>query len=202
MWRNWLPRSPTPLGRSDQGRCRSATMPRQQQGSENAEVVSQQPNISNPMGERKGPFDFLHPKRWRTLSRSRKTSPKRHQSTSPEIASTSCDNSGSCTPTNQDNNFIDVPHDYQESVSTEIHEVTPKAEEANKSMKTSLAIFEGEEENENNSETRRLSRKDFTAEHTRQRALKSSLFNFARRMPEKTQEGTVSSFLKFVKFFE
>ncbi|VDK32214.1 unnamed protein product [Taenia asiatica] len=145
MWRNWLSRSPTPSRHGDEEKCKSATLPRQQHHQHrDGPEASHRPSSSNTPREKKGRFDFLRPKRWRTLSRSRHTSPKRHSSTSAEDVAARHSSSGSCTPTNEEANRPVLPLCLHDSVSTGMDEVTPKAEDANKSIKMSL-VSSGDE---------------------------------------------------------
>lgn len=199
MWRNWLSRSPTPSRSGDEERCRSATLPRQQRHQHrDGPEASHQPSSSNTPREKKGRFDFLRPKRWRTLSRSRHTSPKRPCSTSAEDVAARHGSSGSCTPTNEEANRTVLPLCLHDSVSTGIDEVTPKAEDANKSIKMSLVSSGGREISDassHDSDSRRLSRKDSSKEQAQHHTSKPSLFHFAKKTPERTEDQMVSRLL-------
>lgn len=193
MWRSWLSRSPTPSRheRKDESgeedvRCRSATMPRPQTQHDDEDVY-QRPSSSNP---KRGRFDFLRPKRWRTLSRSGHSSPKKRKSTSPDKCTEPTNNSsdGSCTPTNEKSSRMMLPLGLNDSISTGMDDATPRAEDANKSIKAAL-----EENSPKNSETGRLSRKDMSKGHQeRQHTLKRSLFSFGRKTPSRSLSSTVS----------
>ncbi|CDS37427.1 conserved hypothetical protein [Echinococcus multilocularis] len=192
MWRNWLSRSPTPSRHSDKERCRSATLPRQQQHQHrDGPEASHRPSSSNTPREKKGRFDFLRPKRWRTLSRSRHTSPKRRCSTSAEDVEARHSSSGSCTPTNAEANPTALPIFLHDSVSTGIDVVTPKAEDENKSIKASLVSSGGRDASNtsfHDSDSKRLSRKDSSKEQARHHTSKPSLFHFAKKTSERTKD--------------
>ncbi|VDO09600.1 unnamed protein product [Rodentolepis nana] len=193
MWRSWLSRSPTPsrherkdVSGEEDVRCRSATLPRPQTQHDD-EDADKKPNSSSL---KRGRFDFLRPKRWRTLSRSRHSSPKKPKSTSPDKHSETAHNSsdGSSTPTNEQSNRMTLPLGLNDSISTEMDDATPKAEDANELLKAAL-----KEKYLKNSETGRLSRKDMTkAHHERDHTTKRSLFTFGRKTPDRSQSIAVS----------
>ncbi|VDM16950.1 unnamed protein product [Hydatigera taeniaeformis] len=196
MWRNWLSRSPTPSRHGDEEECRSATLPRQQHHQHrDGPEASHRPSSLNAPREKKSRFDFLRPKRWRTLSRSRHTSPKRHCSTSAEDVATRHSSSGSRTPTNEEANRTALPLCLHDSVSTGIDDVTPKAEDADKSIKMSLESS-GDKEIIGTSthalESRRLSRKDSGKEQAQHQTSKPSLFHFVKKTSERNEDQTVS----------
>ncbi len=218
MWRSWLSRSPTPSRKGDE-RIRSATLPRPQRPDDDNEAQPR-PSSSTLTREtsatrrKKGRFDFLRPKRWRTLSRSRKTSPKNSRPTSAGNAHPTKDvnddgdfenaESGSTTPTN-----VHKPRDFplclpdSLSIATGLDEATPKAEEANKSMKSSLAAARSARESsptpsQDSANRRRLSRKDLSKKNStagansRQHTSKPSFFHFAKKTTDENQGPLVS----------
>nr|CDS25605.1 conserved hypothetical protein [Hymenolepis microstoma] len=199
MWRSWLSRSPTPSRhkRKDESaeedmRCRSATLPRPQTQHDD-EDADKRPDSSTL---KRGRFDFLRPKRWRTLSRSRHSSPKKPKSTSPDKHSETAHNSsdGSSTPTNEQPNRMTLPLGLNDSISTEMDDATPRAEDANELLKTAL-----KEKSLKNSETGRLSRKDMAkGPHEREHNTKRSLFTFGRKTPDRSQ----SSAVEFAAFLQ
>ncbi|VDD75289.1 unnamed protein product [Mesocestoides corti] len=198
MWRNWLSKSPTPSQHADE-RARSATLPRAQTQTTSGSPPrssSSKPSRESSATRKKGPFDFLRPTRWRTLSRSRRSSPQPTQSVASEDACQK-DSSGSTTPTNTETRPSGLPLCSQDTISlaTDPGEPTPKSEDANKSLKAALTANQNTVTGVTPSQShvsKRLSRKDLSREQTRQHTLRPSFFHFAKKTTENTHGQTVS----------